>query len=285
MAENINVALQTLKHALAVNGQVPTVIPEPALEQQFHGLDLHQLTQLTDAPALAVVSRTRGHDGTEVERFSVDGNDEQRRHFAARQLLLEGEVAANPGGTREVHLRSNGSTGEIFVRDQNDTIYRVTDRQAVIDEELTALLQRRRAADQAEQAAHGPLVVADGQAFLAALGEILHGLSALRLRNAVPVQQLQKLIEETGEPDLESALAAADSGMLLNALQQILVASDQIEQLSNGIAQRVQALLQTPQAAAPAAPSTESATPSASEPASPGQPEDADPTAPRGEPF
>ncbi len=285
MAENINVALQTLKHALAVNGQVPTVSPEPALEQQFHGLDLHQLTQLTDAPALAVVSRTRGHDGTEVERFSVDGNDEQRRHFAARQLLLEGEVAANPGGTREVHLRSNGSTGEIFVRDQNDTIYRVTDRQAVIDEELTALLQRRRAADQAEQAAHGPLVVADGQAFLAALGEILHGLSALRLRNAVPVQQLQKLIEETGEPDLESALAAADSGMLLNALQQILVASDQIEQLSNGIAQRVEALLQTPQAAAPAAPSTKSATPSASEPASPGQPEDADPTAPRGEPF
>lgn len=259
MTENINVALQTLKRALEVNDKAPTIIPESALEQQFHGLNLHQLTQLTDAPALAVVSRARARDGAQVERFSVDGNDEQRRTLLAQQLLLDGDLSSNPGGTREVHLRTDGGTGEILVRDRNDTIYRVTDREAVIDEELTEILQRRHEPGRAEPASPRPVVIEDGHAFTGMVGEILHGLAALRLRNSIPVQEMRKLIEDTGERDLESAVVAADSEMLVKAFEQILLASNQIEQLSDGITERTQALLRGAESADRVASGTETA--------------------------
>lgn len=100
MVENINVALAPLKNALAANGQVP-LLPEAALEQRFHGLSLHQLVQLTAAPALAVVTKFRAPDGSQRERFAVDGNDEQKCGMIARQLLLDGATTFNPGHTAE----------------------------------------------------------------------------------------------------------------------------------------------------------------------------------------
>ncbi len=256
MTENLNVALQELKQAIAQSGDAPVVIDLNQLGQKFHGLNLRQLVMLTDAPALASFAQLRSADGARVEKFLVDGKDKQQCESTARDILLS-ESSLDTGDVREVRVAVDGLGSPLLVRDHNDIIYRVTDREAVIDQPLTAALHYRRQPVQAElPQTHAvppqrPVIVANGLAFSSTAGEVLHGLAAVRVRNSIAAQEIERLVKSTGEQDLNAALAVMNPQMLGQALTQIMLASQQIETLVDALAQRMRALVRLIEQAGP----------------------------------
>ncbi|SKA34928.1 hypothetical protein SAMN02745126_05580 [Enhydrobacter aerosaccus] len=248
MADTLNVALEQLRQKIAQDGGMPVVIALPDLEREFHGLSLHQLVLLTDAPALGSFAELRSAEGGRIEQFVIDGKNTERCEALARDLLLS-ESALSAGDVREVRLPADGTSSHILVRDHNDIVYRVTDQEAVVDQLLTSALQHRRQARQAQQpapvdASPRPIVIENGVAFTGTAGEILHGLAAVRARNGIAVQEIERLIRATGQRDLGAALAAAGPQALAQSLTRVTVASQQIESLIEAMYQRMRLLLQ-----------------------------------------
>lgn len=234
LADNLNLVLQELRTAISESGNVPVLIAESALETQFHGLNLHQLAMLTDAPALGIVGKLRTEDGAQVERFAIDGKNAEQCASAAQQLLLDANASFKVGEIREVTVRSDSMPDRTFVRDHNNIIYRITDKEAAIDPELTGALQQRCQRGQYDGAPpQQPVIV----------NEVLRCLAAARQCNGIAFQEIRKLIDTTGGRDLESALAAAKPELLRAAFEQIMLASQQIETLLGAVDQRAKALL------------------------------------------
>jgi hypothetical protein len=242
MGENINVALAPLKNVLAANDKVP-LIPEAALEQQFHGLSLRQLVQLTAAPALAVVSNGQAPDGSQRERFAIDGNDQQKCGMIARQLLLGAATPSQPGDIREVRLSGEEGLEQTLVRDHRDVVYRIVDGQSAVDQQLTDLLGRRRSLAADRHAAHTFSTADDGRPVVPALAEILEASTTLRTANGATAQAIEELVAASGQPDLATAIRAADPEGLAAAFEQILTASTQVDRLARGIASQLDAVL------------------------------------------
>lgn len=248
MSENLNAALEELRQKIADGGGMPVIIAQTDLDRLFHGLNLHQLALLTDAPALGSFAELQSSEGTRVEQFLVDGKDTERCESLVRDLLL-GESALKTGDVREVRILGNGLDGHVLLRDHNDIVYRVTDKEAAIDQLLTNALQHKRQARLAErqpraEASPRSVVVANGPAFIGATGEILHGLAAIRARNGVAIQEIDRLMRMSGERNLAAALAAAGPERLAESLSRIALASQQIETLIEALHQRMRALLQ-----------------------------------------
>jgi hypothetical protein len=249
MVESINAALEPLKQSLAASDRVP-VIPEPTLASQFHGLNLHQLVQLTAAPALAVVSREPAADGSHRERFTVDGTDEQRCGIVARQLVLDGVSPLNGGDIREVCISGANGPGRMFVRDKNDVIYRLIDGQAAVDEELTALLRRRHPAFPERRSTDGSAAGDEGRTLTEMFEEMLEGSVALQARNGTTARVIGQLIEASGRPDLAAAIAVTEPEALAAAFGEILAASRQVDGLAQAITSRIEAVLRLARSAA-----------------------------------
>ena len=207
MVENINTALEPLRQTLAANDRIP-VIPEPVLARQFHGLNLHQLVQLTAAPALAVVSRELETNGSHRERFTIDGIDEQRCDAVARQLVLHGASPLHAGDVREVCISSANGSDKAFVRDQSGVVYRLIDGQATVDEELTRLLRRNRDGLPNRGAPETSAAGDEGRALVQTLEEMLEASVALQARNGRAAQAIEQLIAASGQADLATAVAA-----------------------------------------------------------------------------
>ena len=248
MVENINTALEPLKQALAASGRIP-IIPEPVLARQFHGLNLHQLVQLTAAPALAVVSRELAANGSHRERFTVDGTDEQRCDVVGRQLVLDGASPLHAGDVREVCISSANGAGKAFMRDQSGVVYRLIDGQAAVDEELTELLRSsgkgRLNRGATESAATGD----EGQALVQTLEEMLEASAALQARNGMAAQAIERLIAASGQADLATAVAALPLEALAATFKEILMASGQVARLADAITGRTKTVLQLVRAA------------------------------------
>jgi hypothetical protein len=249
MIETLGAALQKLKQEIAENVDTPIVLAQETLEQQFHGLSPSQLVVLTDAPVLAAVGRLRLADGTPVERFVIDGRSAQQRGMLARRLVLD-PTALQTGAVREVLELQDGAPCRALMRDPKGIVYRITDGQAVVEQELTAALQRDRQplAHDDTQAPPGPgrrlpVVVRDPLGFYGAAGEILHGLAAVHAHNQVALQVLTRLADATGEKDADSALAAAGPQLLSDAFRGIQVAARQIESLVDMLNLRMTGLL------------------------------------------
>ncbi|MBS0519628.1 MAG: hypothetical protein JSR90_13130 [Proteobacteria bacterium] len=237
---------------------MPVVIAQTDLDRLFHGLNLHQLALLTDAPALGSFAELQSSEGARVEQFLVDGKDTERCEALARDLLL-GESALKTGDVREVRILGNGLDGHVLLRDHNDIVYRVTDKEAAIDQLLTNALQHQRQARLAErqpraEASSRSVVVANGPAFIGTAGEILHGLAAIRARNGVAIQEIDRLMRTSGERNLAAALAAAGPERLAESLSRMALASQQIETLIEALHQRMRALLQLIEGAGAASP-------------------------------
>jgi hypothetical protein len=249
MVESINAALEPLKQSLAASDRIP-VIPEPALASQFHGLNLHQLVQLTAAPALAVVSREPAADGSHRERFTVDGTDEQRCGIVARQLVLDGVSPLNEADVREVCISGANGPGRMFVRDKNDVIYRLIDGQAAVDEELTALLRHRHPAFPKRHAIDAAAAGDEGRTLAEMFEEMLEASVALQARNGATARVIEQLIEASGRPDLATAIAVTDPQALATAFKEILAASRQVDELAQAITGRIEAVLRLARSAA-----------------------------------
>jgi hypothetical protein len=249
MVESINAALEPLKQSLAASDRIP-VIPEPALASQFHGLNLHQLVQLTAAPALAMVSKEAAADGSHRERFTVDGTDEQRCGIVARQLVLDGVGPLNGGDIREVCISSANGPGRMLVRDKNDVISRLIDGQAAVDEELTALLRHRHPAFPERHAIDAAAAGDEGRTLAETFEEMLEASVALQTRNGTTARVIEQLIEASGRPDLATAIAATDPEALATAFKEILAASRQVDGLAQAIASRIEAVLRLARSAA-----------------------------------
>jgi hypothetical protein len=245
MTQDLGLAIQELKQAFAQDGAATAVLTPSVLGEKFHGLSLRQLVMLTDAPALAEFSELRSADGARVERFLIDGKDERQCERTAQQILLDENCALQTGDVREVCAAATNSTFHTLVRDHNDIVYRVMDKEASVDQELTALLQRRRQSLQGPRPVAAPRagVVTDAFAFCGTVGEVLQGLAAARQRNGIAIQQIQKLVAATGERTLEAALAAATPEMLRDMFGHIVLASQQVEALLETLAQRTRLLL------------------------------------------
>jgi hypothetical protein len=248
MIETLGAALQRLKQEIAANVDTPIVLTQETLELQFHGLSLSQLVVLTEAPVLAAVGRLRPADGPPVERFAVDGRNQQQREMLVRRLVLD-PTALQTGPVREVVELQGGTPCRVLVRDLNGVVYRIMDGQALVEKELTAALQRDRRPVVDDKPEAGPLgrrppvVISDPLGFYGAAGEILHGLSAVHMHNQIPLRALARLAEATGERDAKAALAAAGPDLLGDAFRDIEVAARRIEGLVNALNLRMTALL------------------------------------------
>lgn len=253
MSDNLNVALEKLRQRIAEAGDAPLVIAHADLERAFHGLTLRQLVLLVDAPALGSFAELRSPEGARIEQFLIDGKDTQRCEALARDILL-GDAALAAGDVREVRILGNGLDGHVLLRDHNNIVYRVTDREAAIDQLLTNALQQRRRAQQTEQraeagAAGRAMIVIDGAAFAGVAGEILHGLAAIRARNGIALQEVDRLLKASGQRNLASAVSVVGPEALAASLSRTALAAQQIEALLEALRQRMQALLQAAETA------------------------------------
>jgi hypothetical protein len=246
MIENLHMDLERLKQEVARAGRTTIVLAQDALEQHFHGLTLGQIVKLTDAPALATISRPQTADGTHIERFSVDGKDAQLCEAAAQQFTLDPTATLGNGDVREARVCKDDIVRETLVRDHNDVVYRVTDRQAVVDEQLTATLQSLRQRVSPPQATPGLAeqrpMPAPGAGSSDIANEILRGLMALRSFNAVTARTIEDLVGTTGGQTLETALTTVDPRTLLEAFRRIVSASAEIEALLDILTERTTAL-------------------------------------------
>lgn len=259
MTDKLNAALQELHQAIAANAPAATVIGSEALETRFHGLTLRQLVLLTQAPVLAVRDVRRLPDGARVEQFSIDGRDEDRCELAGRDLILADQAEGGAAGTvREIRIAREGAPEHSLVVDRNDIVYRVTDREAIIDQDLTAELRARRqsaaASNQPESPAQEPIIINDSLGFRGIAGQVLHGLSGVRARNGVALHEIEKLVRSSGEQSLQGACQVASPDALLATFGRIISASQQIDALLEALGQRARLLLSLvePSAAKPA---------------------------------
>lgn len=233
MSGDLKLAIDSLRRAIESNGEAPTVLPAATLEEQFHGLTLGQLVMLVDAPALVVALQQRSADGALTERFVIDGKDGARCVAAAERLLLDPATTLADGDVREVRIVSAAVPPQTFVRDHNDTVYRVTDKEAAIAPELTEVLRQRRRSQQTNVPA--PVV---GMA-----GEILHGLTAIRSSAEAVFEEVRKLLRATGQRTPEAAISAADPAMLSEAFRRSFLMAEQVDALAEAVGQRMRALI------------------------------------------
>jgi hypothetical protein len=247
MTDNLNAALQELQQAIAASAPASAVIDTDVLETRFHGLTLRQLVMLTQAPVLAVRNIQRTANGVGIEQFSIDGKDEDRCELAGRDLVLAGRTDAGADAMREVRIVRDGSPEHSLVLDRNGIVYRVDEREAVVDGDLTAEFRRRRSVaagyEAASPAAQEPVVITDSFGFRGMAGQVLHGLSAVRVRNGVAIREIERLVKASGEQTLEAACQVADPDALLAAFGEIVNASRQIDALLEALAQRTRMLL------------------------------------------
>lgn len=246
MIENLGTALQSLRQTIADNVDTPIVLPQEALERQFHGLSLSQLVVLTEAPVLAVAGQLRLADGTRVERFVIDGKDAQQRASLARRLLLDTNAAIEPGHAREILELDGGALRATLLRDHNDVVYQLRDGHAAVDEELTAALQRQRRPTPRPEprtatppAGRHPVIISDPIGFYGTAGEILHGLAALQGHNRAVAQALQNLARASNEAGAEGVRP----DLLSATFQQILSAAQEIGGLVDALNMRMTSLL------------------------------------------
>lgn len=248
MTDNLNSLLEMLKRQILEGGGA-TLIPQKVIEQQFHGLTLHQLVLLTDAPALGVMSEIRDADGARAHSASIEGRDARQCEAVARRLLLDDRLVLGVGDTLQVSVADDGGAPSTRLRDHDGAIYRILDDKAVVDEELTAVFrgQRRRTSVAQPGAQHPDAVDASGLRGMAS--EVLEGLAAVRVRNGAMVEAIQKMIWSAGERALRPACEVASPQLLEETFEQIVAASRQLEALLDGLMQRTRALL--PQANEP----------------------------------
>lgn len=247
MTADLNAALLELQQVMSASAAAPTVIGTDALETRFHGLTLRQLVMLTQAPVLAVRNVQRLSNGAGVEQFLIDGKDEDRCELAARDLILAGRTDAVTDTMREVRIVREGSPEHSLVLDHNDIIYRATEQETVVDGDLTAELRRRRqsvaASYRAASGVQEPVAIADSFGFRGMVGQVLHGLSAVRMRNGIAIHEIEKLVRLSGGQTLEAACQVANPDALLGTFGQIIGASRQIDALLEALAQRTRTLL------------------------------------------
>lgn len=263
MTEDLHADLEALRQEIVQKGRAPVVLSQAALERHFHGLTLGQVVKLTEAPVLATVADIRAPDGVRVERFCVDGTDPALCHVAARHFLLDSTTALSSCDVREVRTCNDDVVREIMVRD-GGVIYRLTDREAVVDEPLTRTLQTLQQRDAYSGSGGGSppgsaMETGRPSAIDEVAARILQGLTDVRTCNAAARCIVARLIGSTGEQDLETALAAADPEALRTAFQQILATSDEIEALLGPLMTEANGLLQAAreaQISAPTRPST-----------------------------
>jgi hypothetical protein len=247
MTKNLHADLEALRREITQKGRAPVVLPQAALEQHFHGLTLGQVVRLTDAPVLATVAEIQVPDGVRMERFCVDGADPELCHVAARHFLLDSTSPPSPYGVREVRTCNSDLVRETMVRD-GGVIYRLMDQEAIVDEPLTRTLQTLQQRDAYSASGGGsPSAPAMRAGCPSTIDEvparIFQGLTDVRTCNAAARCIVARLIRSTGEQDLETALAAADSETLRTAFQQVLAMSDEIEALLDALMTQANDLL------------------------------------------
>jgi hypothetical protein len=245
---DLSTDLQSLKREAAEMGSSPTLLSQAVLRQHFHGLTLGQIIKLTDVPVLGVIDQVVGPDGTRIDRFSIDGRDRGLCHSVARQLLLDPAIDLRPDDVREVQTCDDDVVRETMVRDHNDIVYQVTDREAVVNESLTGTLAtlRQRGAYLAQNPGMTVPPAPEGEspgAMAETAAHVLRELVELRSCNAVARLAVVQLVRSTGERELLAALAAADPAVLRTTFDRILSASDEIEAQLDGLTAQVSALM------------------------------------------